>query len=235
MNKNNIYNEKQFLFIEYLLSKSLLGKKKLPPIVKIADDLGISVPNVREQLATAKLLGLINLQPRTGITILPYDFAPAVTTSLYYAVKTDNSYFEQFSDLRNQIEKAYFVSAVTCLHNKEIEALMQIAQNAMNQLEGDPIKIPHDEHKKFHLKIYKNLKNVFINGIMEAYWDMYEIVGLNTYADITYLQKVWKYHLAIAQAIADNEIKKAYRLLEDHIALIDTRDDVQRSPENANK
>jgi len=232
MIKNNIYNEKEFVFIEYLLSKSLQGKQKLPPIAIIAEELGISVPNVREQLAIAKLLGLINLQPRTGITILPYDFAPAVKTSLYYAVKTNHTYFEQFSDLRNQIEKAYFVPAVLCLQERDIEALLQIVEIAMGQLEGDPIRIPHEEHKIFHLKIYKNLDNVFIDGILEAYWDMYEIVGLNTYADITYLQQVWKYHQEIVQAIVNNEIKKAYRLLEDHIALIDTRKDILRSPKN---
>lgn len=235
MIKNNASNEKHLVFIDYLLSNLRVGKKKLPPIAIIAEELGISAPSVREQLAIAKLLGLVNIQPRTGITLMPYDFKPAVSASLYYAVKSNFAYFEQFSDLRNQIEKAYFMSAVLRLQKKDIDDLMKIVNIAIAHLKGNPIRIPHDEHKRFHLKIYKNLDNIFIDGVLESYWEIYEMVGLNTYADISYLQLVWKYHHDIAQSIMDGEINKAFKLLEDHIALIDTRDDIQRSSKNAKK
>jgi DNA-binding FadR family transcriptional regulator len=235
MATNNLSNNKQLVFIDYLLSKSRLGKDKLPPIASIAEELGISAPNVREQLAIAKVLGLVNIQPRTGITILPYDFTPAVSASLYYAVKSNYKYFEQFSDLRNQIEKVYFIPAVLRLQRKDIDELLQIVNTANGHLKGNPIRIPHEEHKKFHLKIYKNLDNNFIDGVLESYWEMYEMIGLNTYADISYLQLVWKYHHDIAQAIMDGEINKANKLLEDHIALIDKREDILRSQKDAKK
>jgi len=226
-------NRNQMEFIDYLLKKSKNGMKKLPPIAVIAKDLGLSIPMVREYLAVAKQLGLINIQPRTGISILPYDFSPAISTSLYYAVQSEYAYFEQYSDLRNQIEKAYFIPAAKQLLRNDIQGLLEIVDNALKQLQSNPIRIPHEEHKQFHLNIYKYLDNVFIDGILNTYWDMYELVGLNTYADFSYLEIVWKYHQDIAVAVADNKLSTAYTLLTDHIALLKSREDVQRSSGDA--
>ena len=231
---NGLINNKQLDFIEYLLSFYRRGEKKLPSIADIADDLGISIPNVREQLAIAKHMGLITIQPRKGIAILPYDFSHAVSTSLYFAARSNYKYFKQYSDLRNQIEKAYFEKAASRLAKADLDDIFTIVDKAISRLNGNPIRIPHQEHKLFHLTIYKNLDNVFIDGLLDAYWNMYEMVGLNTYADIDYLQIVWKYHQDIAIAIADGEIHLAYQLLEDHIELLKEREQNQRSNRDTN-
>ena len=91
MTIKRILSEKQSVFIDYLLSHIQGGKTKLPAISKIGDELGISTPNLREQIELARNLGFIHIKPRTGISILPYDFTPAVSKSLYYAVKSDVS------------------------------------------------------------------------------------------------------------------------------------------------
>ncbi len=235
MKNNETLSEKRLVFINYLLSQSKQGKRKLPPIADIAETLGLSIPNVREHIANAKLLGLVSIQPRTGIHILPFDFSPAISTSLYYAVNTNYDYFEQYSELRNQIEKAYFHTAVSKLDNNHIAQLLNIVETAIGQLEGNPIRIPHEAHKEFHLSIYKPLQNVFIDGLLHAYWDMYEMVGLNTYTDISYLRSVWGYHKDIAIAISKSELEIAFQLLEDHIALLKSREEKQRSPIDATK
>ena len=192
--KKQIFSDKQAQFFDYLLSYAKKGNEKLPPIATIGEDLGISTPNIRELIATAKVLGLISIQPRTGISILPYDFSPAILKSLYYAVKSDSEYFDQFSDLRNELEKAYFIKAAASLSDEDISRLFRIVTKASDKLNGNPIQIPHEEHKAFHMAIYKNLNNTFVDGILNAYWDMYELVGLNTYNDIRLSAAVWNYH-----------------------------------------
>ena len=67
---------------------------------------------------------------------------------------------------------------------------------AQLKLSQDRIQIPHPEHRAFHLTIYSRLHNPFVLGLLEAYWDGYEAVELNTYADYGYLQEVWSYHAA---------------------------------------
>ena len=119
--KQNIFSEKQAIFIDYLLKYSLEKKVNLPSINQIGKDLGLSTPCIREQIELARNLGLIQIQPRRGITILPYKFTPAVAKSLYYAIKSNSDYFNQFSLLRNQLEKSFFTEAVNLLNKKDLD------------------------------------------------------------------------------------------------------------------
>jgi DNA-binding GntR family transcriptional regulator len=59
--------------------------------------------------------------------------------------------------------------------------------------------------------------------LLEAYWDAYEAVELNMYADYDYLTEVWGYHEGIADAIVQGEVDKAKALNEEHLKLLRTR------------
>ena len=76
-----------------------------------------------------------------------------------------------------------------------------LVDEAEAKLNAKPPQIPHDEHRQLHLSIYAKLNNPFVQGLLEAYWDMYEAVGLNVYNDIAYHKKVWDYHRRIVHAI----------------------------------
>jgi len=71
--------------------------------------------------------------------------------------------------------------------------------------------------------IYKRLNNVFLNGLLECYWDTYEMVGLNIYSDLAYLESVWDYHEGIGKCLVEKQIDKAYQMMIDHIKLIAKR------------
>lgn len=217
-------NHRNSEFLDYLLMNIKQGKTKLPSITTIADHLGISTANAREQIAIARALGLISVQPRTGIKILNYSLSPAIIQSLYFAVRLRNEHFEQFSELRNQIEKAFFLEAVTLLNENDVHDLQMIVHRAKEKLESNPIQIPHEEHKAFHLLIYKRIENVFLDGLLESYWEMYVSVGLNVYSDLSYLKKVWVYHQKIADAIEAKRYTDAYRQLTEHIDLLKDRE-----------
>jgi len=58
-------------------------------------------------------------------------------------------------------------------------------------------------------------------GLLAAYWDAYEAVELNTYADYSYLQEVWIYHERIAKAIEAGDHAAGKELLIQHMRLID--------------
>jgi DNA-binding GntR family transcriptional regulator len=89
------------------------------------------------------------------------------------------------------------------------------------KLNQERIQIPHQEHRAFHLLIYGRLRNPFVLGLLEAYWDGYEAVELNTYTDYGYLQEVWSYHSRIAEALVRGDHALGKQLLIDHMALID--------------
>ena len=73
--------------------------------------------------------------------------------------------------------------------------------------------------------IYNKLQNIFVKGLLKSYWDMYELVGLDLFADLSYLKRVWEYHDRIITLISIGEYEKAYQFLEEHINLICERED----------
>jgi DNA-binding FadR family transcriptional regulator len=145
--------------------------------------------------------------------------------SLAYALTTETSLFEDFADLRKHIEETYWHEAVKKLTNDDLIFLNSLIKQAWNKLNGNPVQIPHAEHRELHLTIYKNLENGFVNGLLEAYWDAYETIGLHVYTGLTYLQEVWLFHQQMVEAICNQDYDLGYRKLLEHTDLIYHRPD----------
>ncbi len=211
-------------FIEYIAKESCSGTEKLPSLIDLSQQLGMSVSTLREELQVARALGLVDVKPRTGIRCLPYSFTPAVSKSLAFAVSLDKKMFRQFSDLRNHIEASYWYQAVSSLSAEDIEDLNKTVASAVIKLGADPMQIPHKEHRELHLKIYQRLDNPFVIGILEAYWDIYEAVGLSVYEDKKYLDRVWTYHQQMVDSISDDDFLSGYQALIAHMDLLFQRE-----------
>lgn len=213
----------QFPLLQYLANAASPDEQetRLPPLKQAGEDLGWSITRVREELAVAKALGFVEARPRVGLRRLPYTFAPAASLSLHYALELDRDhYFAQFADLRRKVEAAYFHQAAQLLTEEDKNHLKQLVKSAWEQLRGTPIRIPHKEHRELHLTIFKRLNNVFVQGILEAYWDAYESVGYSRYTDYTYLSKVWEYHQRIVDAICSGDYDAGYQALLEHTELL---------------
>lgn len=209
-------------FIQYLASTcdGGVGSTQLPSLTDLSQELGISVASLREQVEVAKALGFVEVRPRTGIRRLPYTFLPAVQQSLSYAMEMDREYFDAFSELRNHVEAAYWFEAVELLEPKDHVYLKDLLDRAWSKLRSPQIKIPHVEHRQLHMGIFKRLENLFVMGILEAYWDAYEAVGLNMYAGYDYLQQVWDYHQRMVDAICSGDFETGYQALVEHKDLL---------------
>ena len=223
MVKQTILSDKQRGLLDYLIEKAKDPQSEIPPIQKLSSELGVSTACLREQMELAKNLGIISTQPRKGIEILTYQFKPAVEKSLYYAINLDQKYFHQFSELRTHLEQAYFVESARLLDANSINELKIIVFQAQTKLKGFPIQIPHQEHRNYHLTFFKPLKNVFLMGFLESYWDMYEQIGLDLYNNLEYLINVWNYHKRIIEEIEAGDFDSAEQLLIAHMELIDMR------------
>lgn len=208
-------------FIDYLLQTTDSPTDSLPSLKDLSDEIGISISTLREQLEAAKILGLVDVKPRLGIRPLPYDFTPAVDASLCFAIQKDQGYFDDFVDLRRHLEYAYFPQAVDLLQEADYQELKLLVKSAWEKLKGRPVRIPHEEHRKLHLTFFKRLNNVFVSGLLEAYWDAYEAVGLNVYTDLEYLEQVWTYHEELVEAAINKEKERGSEILREHFELMD--------------
>jgi len=210
-------------FLNYLVASPPNNGDAVPTIPSLSElskELGVSVASLREQLEVAEALGLVEVRPRTGIRRLPYNFFPAVYQSLSYAIQLDRSYFDAYSELRNQVEAAFWDKAVRLLTPEDHRTLQSLMARAWDKLHGQPVQIPHPEHRQLHLGIYSRLGNPFVQGVLEAYWEAYEQAGLNVYADYNYLKEVWNYHQQMVDAICTGEFERGYQALIEHKDLL---------------
>ena len=210
-------------FLRYLLTNNHSAGERLPSLVEISAETGLSMGKLREQFEVARALGLVDASPRRGIVRTSYDFLPAVRLSLLVALAIDPSYFAAFSGLRAHLETAYWDEAVALLTEEDFAVLRSLVAAAWQKLSEPRIQIPFQEHRELHLAIYRRLDNPFVVGLLEAYWDGYEAVELNTFADLGYLQAVWRYHDAIVEAICAGEVAEGKRLLAEHMQLLNAR------------
>ena len=207
-------------FLRYLAGYGDSNGQQLPALSELSRELGLSIASLREQLEVARALGLVEVRPRTGTKRLPYSFTPAVRQSLGYAISHDKNNFEAFADLRRHVEIAYWYEAVALLTPEDHETLRSLLARAWEKLRGNPIQIPHEEHRELHLGIYRRLNNPFVTGLLEAYWGAYEAVGFNFYTDLNYLEEVWRYHQKMVDGICNQDFDSGYKALNDHTDLI---------------
>lgn len=207
-------------FLQYLVQINGSEPQRLPPLKQLSKQLGVGISLLREQLEVAKAFGLVDVRPRHGIQTRPYSFSPAVNLSLSFALQKNPPYFENFLDLRRNLESAYLPQSIETLQKEDFIKLSGLIAAAWEKLRGKPVRIPHQEHRQLHLLIYHRLENPFVTGILEAYWDAYEAVGLNVYADLEYLEEVWGYHQRLIAAIEDKNVQLSQQLLNEHFDLL---------------
>ncbi len=207
-------------FLRYLATHQEV-ENGLPPLKKLSEELGVSIASLREQLEVARALGLVEVKPRLGMRRKEYSFAPAVRQSLGYALALHSEHFRKYSELRNHVEAAFWDEAVRKLTQEDKTELHSLITRAFEKLQGSPIRVPHEEHRTLHLLIYSRLENPFVTGILEAYWDAYETVGLNVFTGgYEYLQEVWRYHQQMVDAICNGNYEEGYRALIAHTDLL---------------
>ena len=208
--------------LNYIVESNFKPGDRLPTIheLKTEEYLGISSSKVREELEVARALGLVEVRSRTGMRLKSYSFAPAVSLSLLYALARDLNMFAMFSELRTHIEVAFWHEACVLLQDEDKAVMRQCIVAAREKLNDKLIRIPHEEHRTFHLTVFKRLENPFVLGLLEAYWEAYNAVQLNIYAEYDYWQTVWDYHERILDYICAGDFDAAQQAFIEHTKLL---------------
>ncbi len=206
--------------LRYIVERNLQAGDRIPALSELSLELNISVSKLREQLEVARILGVVEVRPRTGIRCKEFDFMPALRLSLFFALANNRKMFDLYSNLRIHVEVAYWHEATASLLAEDKYQLRHLVERAWSKLRGQPVMIPHDEHRQFHMGIFSRLENPFVKGILESYWEAYEAVEFNRYADYAYLEQVWTYHERILEEIELGNGAASLDLFVEHTQLL---------------
>ena len=216
------------LILQYIVDQELKpegegGPSKLPPMDELCKRLGISRGKLREELIAAQAWGVVEMRPGDGTYVQPLDFYTPIRTLLLYSVTLDRKHFDHYYELRTQLEAAFWGDAVRKLTSEDKEELQRIVERAERRLGGHPVEIPHREHRDLHLLTFARLDNEFVLGLLRAYWDAYEAVGLHLYFDYSYYEAMWSSHRAMVEAIAEGQYERGREILIQHFTLLRDR------------
>ena len=223
MINSRIFTNGRSELLKHLVELARKQISRVQPLNELSNILNTSTATLREQLEVARVLGFVEIKPRKGISLREYSLRPAVQQSVGFAIAIDPEQFQAFSDLRNHIEAAYWTQAVPLLNEHDHQKLQWLVEQAQHKLDNQPILIPQIEHRELHLTIFSRMNNPFVNGILEAFWELYDAVGYGLYTDYSYLKTVWNYHAIIVEAIIDGNYDLGYQVLVEHTNLIRNR------------
>lgn len=210
------------VFMTYL-AKECRDGERLPSLINLATELGMSVAALREQLEIARAMGVVEVKPKTGIRRVMYGFRDSVLSSLAYGIEAEPRNFSAFADLRQHIETAYWHEAVMRLTPDDQAHLKSLVLRAFEKLALNPPQNPQVEHRELHLMMYRRLDNIFVTGLLEAYWKEYEAVGLDVFVEMDYLQRVWQYHQKMVDAICAGDYDLGFHVMAEHMDLLNKR------------
>ncbi|GAB4477612.1 MAG: FadR/GntR family transcriptional regulator [Anaerolineae bacterium] len=219
--------------LRYILENGYGPGDRLPTIQTISQAMDVSVAKARESLEVARALGIVEVKPGRGTRVSPYSFAPAATLGALFAIGMDEAHFAHLRELRKALEIQFWDEATGQLTPADLDRLRELIAAAFNMLETDPVQVPAKEHRAFHLTIFSHLDNLFVLGILEAFWEAYEAFGLNLYRELSYHRTVWEYHARMVDAIEAGDIERGRRLLIEHMNLMQFRQAAERSENSA--
>lgn len=210
-------------FLTYLASISDVKEQRIPPLNQLSKQLGISIATLREQLEVARSLGIVEVKPKIGIRKLPFDFSASLKPGFTYAIQNGCLSYSKLADLRKHLETAYFVEAAQTLDLLTLDRLDYLVKTSIQTIKLNPGRVPVQEHREFHTLIYKHLQNQYLDGILDSFWEVYHLSGLEVYPDFTYTEKVWQYHARIVDQLRKRDFSSGLSLLVEHMDLLNQR------------
>jgi DNA-binding FadR family transcriptional regulator len=213
----------QYIVREQLQTLDGEELNKLPAMDVLARQLHVSRGKLREELIAAQAFGIVEMRPGDGTYVRPFDFYTPIRTLVLYGIAGDKRSFDRYYRLRARLEIDFWDEAVGALTDADHARLYQILERAEARLSFTPVEIPHKEHRELHLGIFSRLDNPFVLGLIAAYWDAYEAVGLHRYYDLSYFTTMWDMHRALVDAIAAGEHEQGKEILIEHFTLLEGR------------
>ena len=213
----------QYIIKERLQTKDGEELNKLPSLGNLAAQMRVSRGKLREELIAAQAFGVVEMRPGDGTYVRPFDFYAPIRTLVLYGIAGDKRSFDSYYKLRAQVEISFWTEAVRALTQEDHARLYRILEQAESRLTSTPVEIPHEEHRELHLGMFGRLDNPFALGLIAAYWDAYEAVGLHRYYDLSYFTRMWDWHREMVDAIVAGQYDQSREILIRHFTLLEDR------------
>jgi DNA-binding FadR family transcriptional regulator len=216
-----LYQTAQQAIREYILERRLEANDPLPPEGRLAQELGISRPSVREAVKALESLGILETRPGVGLFVRPFSFDPIVD-NLAYSVRSDRDSLSELLYVRKQLEAGAIVDVASRLATEPLRVLRSVVDR-MGERAASGQSSP-EEDRFFHRTLYLGLENHLLLKLLDVFWSVYQRLrdetGLSETADPV---RAWENHRRIVEALETGKGALASAAMRNHFAGLEER------------
>lgn len=206
---------------EYILEHRLAAHDPLPPEGRLAQELGMSRPSVREAVKALESLGILETRPGVGLFVRPFSFDPIVD-NLAYSVRFDRDSLTELLYVRKQLEAGAVEDVAVHRTPDQVRVLRSIVDRMAERAAAG--QASPEEDRLFHRTLYAGLDNPLLRRLLDVFWEVYqrlrEATGLSNTVDPV---RSWENHRRIVEAIEAGDSTAARTTMRAHFAGLEGR------------
>lgn len=206
----------------YIINSQLRPGDKLPTEMEMCDSLGVSRNVLREAIKALEITGVVSSKPGVGIVIQQFNPDDLFKTLFYGLAIDSDSTLDQTLAIRRVLELGFLSEAFHTLREEDISALsenvatMERVAEKNREIKGHGVSWAEfsKADAEFHMILYRNTGNVFLQAIIRAVWNC-DSYYLRTFPP-QHIEKTIEKHQRILSALVAQDEKAFYEAMHTH-------------------
>ena len=208
---------------EAILNGEVKPSEKLPPERELVSRFKASRVAVREALKNLEASGLLVIKPGSGVFVAETD-SKTMSGSLYSILRMEKTSLNEVTEARLIFEPIVARLAAERMSDEDVRLLEANVKKTEKVLkENRPTTA---ENVEFHSLVAGSVHNTVVSLTMKTLLDVAQVMTIETHDnvkerfDISY--RSYKQHKSLLRAFRQRDPEKAYKLMFEHIAEIQT-------------
>ncbi|OIU68750.1 FadR/GntR family transcriptional regulator [Rossellomorea aquimaris] len=217
-----IYEEVAEALIDMIKSGQLKSGDKLESVQQLAENFQVGRSAVREALSALRAMGLVEMHQGEGTYVREFD-SKMLSLPVYIAVLMKKDDVKNLLEVRRILE----VGAVQAAADRRTDGQLAEIKEALDQMEtANDQELGEEADFRFHMAIAKASQNELLIGLMNNVSEMMvttmrETRRLWLYSEKSTLDRLWKEHQQIYQAIEAKDGTEAQKLMLNHLQSVE--------------
>lgn len=188
----------------------------LPPESRLAEELGISRPSLREAVKALESLGIIESRHGEGIFVKPFSF-DSILENLPYSMISGDAQITDLLYVRTYLEIGAVPALLKYIQPENIQQLRRLADSMMQKATLQQTFA--DEDRAFHAALYRCLDNPFLLALIDLFWNVFNnmyMASNKSEVDPWAAEATAKDHIAIVDMLEKRDEKGLLRAHSKH-------------------
>ncbi|MCA1055683.1 FadR family transcriptional regulator [Rossellomorea aquimaris] len=217
-----IYEEVAEALIDMIKSGQLKSGDKLESVQQLAENFQVGRSAVREALSALRAMGLVEMHQGEGTYVREFD-SKMLSLPVYIAVLMKKDDVKNLLEVRRILE----VGAVQAAAERRTAEQLAEIKEALDQMEAaNDQELGEEADFRFHMSIAKASQNELLIGLMNNVSEMMvttmrETRRLWLYSEKSTLDRLWKDHQEIYQAIEAQDGPQAQKVMLRHLQSVE--------------